>query len=224
MNSTTRTGPGDEASSEAEFESAAPIRVELDIELAEDTPCVSTDVDMRVTDISQHLKLERCECDHDCGECHMEVTVAHETDTSHAYMQSSVTGSCVCPVFERTDCIPEIRVIEGRTMTASLLMPDRSALSDIVDEIEEAGGTVDLRQVSQLSGDDGYTVKIDTSDVTDKQREALQMAVEEGYYDNPRQTDLGVLADRLDISKSAVSQRLNAVESKLVQTLIGGED
>lgn len=224
MNSTTRPGPEDDSTSESEAESSAPIRVELDIELADETPCVNVDVDMRVTDISQHLKVENCECAEDCGECHMELTIGHEADTRREYMQTSIDVSCVCPVFERADCIPEIRVIDGQTMTVSLVMPDRSALSQIVDEIEEEGGTVHLKRVHQLSGEDNYTVKIDASEVTDKQREALEVAVEEGYYDRPREADLGVLAERLGVSKSAVSQRLNAVESNLVQTLIGGND
>lgn len=223
MTSTTRSKPDDDSKTEFTPESSGPIRVELDIELADEAPCANVDVDMRVTDISQHLKVEDCECAEDCGECHMELTIGHEADTRREYMRTSVDVSCVCPVFERSDCIPEIRVIDEQTMTVSLVMPDRSALSEIVDEIEEEGGTVNLKRVHQLTGEDNYTVKIDTSEVTDKQREALEVAVEEGYYDSPRHADLGVLSERLGISKSAVSQRLNAVESKLVQTLIGGE-
>lgn len=45
-------------------------------------------------------------------------------------------------------------------------------------------------------------------DLTDLQRETLQIAFEEGYFDVPRRSSLVELADELNISDSAVSQRL----------------
>ncbi|MFC7193766.1 helix-turn-helix domain-containing protein [Halosimplex aquaticum] len=59
------------------------------------------------------------------------------------------------------------------------------------------------------------TVTLDLFEVTEKQREAVTKAVTAGYYESPRETSLGELADDLDISKSALTQRLNGVESKL---------
>jgi predicted DNA binding protein len=44
--------------------------------------------------------------------------------------------------------------------------------------------------------------------LTDLQREALLAALETGYYDVPRAVTLAALADRLDISDTALSQRL----------------
>lgn len=44
--------------------------------------------------------------------------------------------------------------------------------------------------------------------LTDEQRETLQLALEEGYFDVPRGITLVQLADRLGLSDSAVSQRL----------------
>ena len=45
-------------------------------------------------------------------------------------------------------------------------------------------------------------------DLTEKQREALLLAFNKGYYDNPRRTDLETLANHLDISRQAFSERL----------------
>lgn len=63
-------------------------------------------------------------------------------------------------------------------------------------------------------------VRVDLSDVTVKQWQALELAYERGYYDCPRKADLSELADELGISKSAVSQRLRAAEARLVEAVV----
>jgi len=56
-----------------------------------------------------------------------------------------------------------------------------------------------------------------TTDLTDPQRVALLTAFEMGYYDIPRQTTQDELADRLGISKSAVSNRLRRATAQLIE-------
>jgi predicted DNA binding protein len=68
------------------------------------------------------------------------------------------------------------------------------------------------------------TTEVDVTSITSKQREALETALELGYYDSPRGADLGDCAAALDISKSAVSQRLNTAETKLVRSFFGWPD
>jgi predicted DNA binding protein len=70
-----------------------------------------------------------------------------------------------------------------------------------------------------LSGDE--TVECDLGSLTDKQRQTLELALRSGYYERPREIDLTELAARLDISKSAVSQRLRAAEHKLIKQTFG---
>ncbi|WIV68601.1 helix-turn-helix domain-containing protein [Natrialbaceae archaeon AArc-T1-2] len=62
-------------------------------------------------------------------------------------------------------------------------------------------------------------VNVDT--LTAKQREVVLLALEHGYYETPRRTTLGELADKLDISSSAASQRLNAAERTLIRETFG---
>lgn len=57
-------------------------------------------------------------------------------------------------------------------------------------------------------------------DLTDNQRAALKLALEAGYFEVPRRTTLGRLADELDISDSAVSQRLRRGTAKLLETMV----
>lgn len=59
--------------------------------------------------------------------------------------------------------------------------------------------------------------------LTANQHEALLLAFNEGYYDQPRTTNLETLADQLDISRSSFSDRLrrgyyNLLENTIVHT------
>jgi hypothetical protein len=62
--------------------------------------------------------------------------------------------------------------------------------------------------------------------LTAVQRETLVSAYEEGYFDKPRRIEQAALADRFDVSRRAVAERLRRGTKNLVaDTLVdGGED
>jgi predicted DNA binding protein len=61
--------------------------------------------------------------------------------------------------------------------------------------------------------------------LTPSQREALTLAVEAGYYDIPRTCTTVELADKLDISDQAVTERLRrAIVNLVSNTLLAAED
>ena len=68
------------------------------------------------------------------------------------------------------------------------------------------------------SGSHPCVVPIDP--ITDRQFEAARLAVENGYYDTPRQATLSEIGDELDVTSSAASQLLNAVEGKLIRAFV----
>ncbi|RQH01386.1 helix-turn-helix domain-containing protein [Natrarchaeobius oligotrophus] len=53
--------------------------------------------------------------------------------------------------------------------------------------------------------------------VTDSQREALEIAYERGFFDVPRETTLAAIADVLEISPQAVSERLRRGQARLIE-------
>ena len=59
--------------------------------------------------------------------------------------------------------------------------------------------------------------------VTAPQREALILAVREGYYDLPRETNTTELGDQLGISDQAVTERLRRGIGTLVRNLLMSE-
>ncbi|QSW99964.1 helix-turn-helix domain-containing protein [Haloterrigena alkaliphila] len=59
-------------------------------------------------------------------------------------------------------------------------------------------------------------------ELTDRQREVLSVAIEEGYYQEPRAVTYQDIADRLDCSAGTVGQHLRRIESRLMSTVITG--
>lgn len=103
-----------------------------------------------------------------------------------------------------------------RGWTVRLHLPDRKALATLVEHCEDEGISLDLsRMFRQDEWIDGLSPGL-----TDQQRTALVDAYEEGYFEEPRETSLEELADRLDISPTAVGGRIRRGTGKLIETTL----
>lgn len=106
-------------------------------------------------------------------------------------------------------------------LVVTATMGSRTALRSLIEDLRSTGATVGVESIVPLDATDardGVDRQLfDVSSVTEKQREAVTIAVEAGYYEQPRRCDLDELADRLGVSRSAASQRLNTAEAKLVK-------
>lgn len=60
--------------------------------------------------------------------------------------------------------------------------------------------------------------------LTDRQRELLELAVREGYFEVPRECSLATLAERADADKSTVSTVLRRGEANLVKWFLTGPE
>ncbi|AXR77968.1 helix-turn-helix domain-containing protein [Natrarchaeobaculum sulfurireducens] len=106
---------------------------------------------------------------------------------------------------------------------------DRLRISMVVSEIESAhevlaclkdvDATVHSETV-MVNNPTRSPVQLTVDDLTAKQWQALELAYQRGYYETPRETDLSTLAAELDISKSAVSQRLRGAEATLIESVM----
>lgn len=209
----------DSSAGESKPDPQGPLRVELEIEPHEKANCAVASVDGPVSDVTQRVKGGEGGRLESRTECH---SVVRTDGSSGEYVTAPVGSRCVCPAFERVDCIPEIEAVTRGVMIVSVTVPDRAALRDAVEAVRETGASVSLRKLERSGGASETSIEIDAAEITPKQREAIEIAVSDGYYDEPRETDLGELASQLGVSKSAVSQRLSAVEAKLVSSLVDG--
>lgn len=140
--------------------------------------------------------------------------VAIEGGGVDSYQRTPVEEACPCAIFADHDCISELDHVRDGQVLFSLVVPDRETLRAIIDDLQDISPSVSLERI-RTGVADGYGQGEGVA-LTEKQREALKTAIEAGYYDRPRGATLDDLAAKLDVTPSAVSQRLNGIERKLV--------
>ncbi|MFD1511959.1 bacterio-opsin activator domain-containing protein [Halomarina rubra] len=100
-----------------------------------------------------------------------------------------------------------------------VLYPDRDKLSKTYDYCEERGVEFDIEIIREMEGDPSSRFGL-----TSEQFDALVSACEAGYFAVPRETDLDELAEDLDISHQALSERLRrGTEVLVTETLLVGQ-
>lgn len=106
--------------------------------------------------------------------------------------------------------------ISHKGWDARMRMPDRETLYRYRDVCEENGLQFHLTSIYE---EKEATSKAEAQ-LTTVQREALTTARELGYYEIPRQASLADVADRLEISSQALSERLRRGTSTLIDTAL----
>ena len=97
-----------------------------------------------------------------------------------------------------------------------LRFPSRDAMSTFQDRCQDNGISFEVRRVYNPS-EPGQGPWFG---LTDRQREALVLAVERGYYDIPRTCTTVELAEELGISDQAVTERLRRAINTLTNNTI----
>jgi predicted DNA binding protein len=108
---------------------------------------------------------------------------------------------------------------EGDGWTARLVLPDRAALTEVWEYA--ADHDIDL-DIVEIYGNDDVTGERSYG-LTDEQRTTLLLAYDRGYFSEPRETDLGGIADELGLSSTATSGRLRRAIRNLVAATFGGD-
>jgi len=101
-----------------------------------------------------------------------------------------------------------------------LEVTDHDSLQELMELLHECELSIKTEAITDANLSSQMTATVELDILTGKQRETLELAIREGYYDRPRDANLTDLAESLGISKSAVSQRLNAAETKLIKTTL----
>ncbi|NHN60269.1 MULTISPECIES: helix-turn-helix domain-containing protein [Halorussus] len=94
------------------------------------------------------------------------------------------------------------------------LTASRDRLSAFTAQLEAFGMSFDVEYVRELVNSESL--------LTDRQRELLNAAVDEGYYDTPRECSLTELAEEAGVAKSTASETLHRVEEKIVKEYVEG--
>ncbi|MFB6130514.1 MAG: helix-turn-helix domain-containing protein [Salinigranum sp.] len=95
--------------------------------------------------------------------------------------------------------------------------PSRENVGDFVEDIGGAGADIRIERIyADRSADTSAT------ELTDRQREALALAVHNGYFETPSETTLDELAADLDITPQTLSKHIRVGVKKLAEREISG--
>lgn len=100
-------------------------------------------------------------------------------------------------------------------LVVTLVFHRRDGVSRAHEHIESIGIPMDVRRVTDL---EAVEEEHRSSPLTPTQYETLSTAHELGYFDVPRRVTLEELADELDVSHQALSERLRRSHETLVRT------
>ena len=105
------------------------------------------------------------------------------------------------------------------TWSFAVRFPDHANLTQFHQFFQERDFPVYIDRIHSLAEEPGIEYGFG---LTHEQQDTLIMAVENGYFDIPRETNLEDIADELDISAQAASERIRrGTETVLRKVLIG---
>lgn len=129
----------------------------------------------------------------------------------HYDLHNSINGALVSRGF-----IPDepVRMYGGREYWTVIVEVDREELHDRIEDVrEEMDADVRVRHVATAETGTGI---LRTDDLSERQREAFELARLRGYYDWPRQVTAGDLAEEMNVSKTTLLEHLRKAEAKLL--------
>ena len=113
---------------------------------------------------------------------------------------------------ENHGMLQQMSKFDGTTRVFDVVVFYRQDLQDII-----AG----LRSLGSVRLDRLKPFRDETTPLSSRQSEAIELALEAGYFDWPRRVDVETLADQLDITHSTFLEHLRKAEKKLLLEALG---
>ena len=161
------------------------------------------------------------------GDCHSHFVVRPSVGGSDqiemCHQSRPTTNPCICHVFCDHDTIPIFDRVEDDVVVVSAYVEDSGTAGALYDRLSQVVPGVEVLRLnaSEYPEQFGTVSWVDLSALTDKQIEAIDLAVREGYYEAPKDTTISELADQLEISRQAFSHRLSAAEAGIFDQIVG---
>jgi predicted DNA binding protein len=169
-----------------------------------------------------------CLATEDCGATQTTRVLDRMDDTLILYSDWERTPTCASVPHIARDHLGDGVLFEtrheGRHYTWRLIHSGDGDVAGFFDALEAAVG--ECAQMEMLRSAD-TTTGAGGSDGTPSglppaQEAALQAAVEHGYYESPREVDVGELAEHLDVPRSTLTYRLRRAEEHLAKQHVAG--
>ncbi len=139
-----------------------------------------------------------------------------------------VARSCRCPLdesivqrFERHGCIyTPPTVYRHGWEHYTVISFDEEDVLDLLDELDD-DREIEVKAKTALEADEiPFSSMVSTGHlfdgVTDRQLDALRLAIDEGYFEEPRATSVAELADKTTVARATYEAHLRKAQNKLV--------
>lgn len=138
------------------------------------------------------------------------------TDSGHLYIIAFSASELPESLAETADeligtCDP---TLDDETVSMSLVGP-QNAIAETIHEYESVGASPDLRKLGSYSGGEKPT-----DELTDKQLEVIQTAMEMGYYEVPKEASTNQIAAELALDGSTVAEHLQRAERNVLRQVL----
>ncbi|MFB6114403.1 MAG: helix-turn-helix domain-containing protein [Halodesulfurarchaeum sp.] len=140
--------------------------------------------------------------------------------------QRQFADECACEMVEQFDCpIVDVQATDG-DLSMTFHAPSMDELRDAVTVLREKFDNVDVQRLVSSKGEEGTDdlVFVDRSELTQRQREVLEIAYDMGYFKHPKGANAGQVAEALGITTSTFTEHLAAAQSKLLSAILDGSD
>lgn len=150
----------------------------------------------------------------------MEIELFGETDDERFYrLVWNETAEIVGYMINEHDATVQEATATDGVWHLRVLFPDREDLSAIGEHATENGINLDVKRIY---GTDEFEAA--RYNLTESQHETLSKAIKEGYYEIPRGINTQELANELDISHQALSERFRRATKNLALSALAIED
>ena len=142
-----------------------------------------------------------------------------ERDGTVVYKITAELDDSIAPAFdpERFDGAKmESTIVTAEGWRETKVFKDYELFHDFHTTFEDHGMEFDLISISN----DESPTEPSEDGLTDRQREALTLAVSRGYYESPRQVTAAELAEELDISQPSLSSLLRRGERRVLTSTL----
>lgn len=190
--------------------------VQVVLEIQPKGSCFMDHLDGDIADVELHFP---------DGQCHGDVTVCRSDGDERCveifHHSGDLCENCPGVVFSQYDTVPHFLNRTNKEFIVRTYLPTDHRLSELVDDLRTVSHSVRvLRIMHNRNNDvDRQTADVDLSQLTEKQRTALERAVELEYYSSPPGVSLEDLAREFNVSPSAMSQRINRAEQHVMAQL-----
>jgi len=147
------------------------------------------------------------------------LTTAQESNLYRITFSEKGEQTLTYPLAAKYDIIFEDLIVTQMKSQIRAWMPDRRALLSYKDDCTKLDLEFNLRRLYKeepMSADRQYGV-------TSPQREGLLHALDSGYFNVPRDSDLKSLAFELDISPQALSTRIRRGQRNLIKNALADQ-